>query len=267
MSKLIDQSPAVVQAIHEVFHQSEPCHCTGPGKLSEGEVLEALVRLRHVAVPDVRQQDLLPIRALFRSEGASTLAVWDLEQAGVKSLTQLEAWTFADILRLRNVGRVKAVQIEALMAKYGLALKDGDPARYQHLLDDEPIAECPVADLPPDEMRRHCAAELISTGQRLIHNGTTLINSAVRVTNRVKQGGYLKNTIKVGGQIVRQAEGTVNLLHSLEQREATVRRLAKPGPRVPTEARQQGNVVTGAFAAAGGCKRLNSWGTWKGRSL
>ncbi|MCH8998982.1 MAG: hypothetical protein IID48_12085 [Proteobacteria bacterium] len=109
-----------------------------------------------------------------------------------------------------------------------------------------------VADLPPDEMRRHCAAELISTGQRLIQNGATLINSAVRVTNRVKQGGALKNTIKTGGQIVRQAEGTVNLLHSLEKREATVRRLDKRGPRVPAEARQQGNVVTGAFAAADG---------------
>ena len=82
----------------------------------------------------------------------------------------------------------------------------------------------------------------------MIHNGTTLINSAVRVTNRVKQGGALKNTIKVGGEIVREAEGAVYLLHSLEKREATVRRLAKPGPRVPAQVRQQGNVVTGAFA-------------------
>ena len=139
------------------------------------------------------------------------------------------------------------------MAKYGLALKDGDPARYQHLLvEDEPATKPPASDLPPDELRRHCADVLISTGQRLIHNGTTLINSAVRVTNRVKQGGALKNTIKTGGQIVRQAEGTVNLLHSLEKREATVRRLDKRGPRVPAEARQQGNVVTGAFAAADG---------------
>lgn len=252
-TKLIDQSPAVVQAIHDVFHQSEPCHCQGPGKLSEDEVLEALVRLRHVALPDVPRQDLLPIRAVFRREGASGLAVWDLEQLGVKSLTQLEGWTFASLLRLTNVGRVKAVQIEAVMAKYGLKLKDGDPARYQHLLEDEAPTEAPpVADLPPDEMRRHCAAELISTGQRLIQNGATLINSAVRVTNRVKQGGALKNTIKTGGQIVRQAEGTVNLLHSLEKREATVRRLDKRGPRVPAEARQQGNVVTGAFAAADG---------------
>ena len=244
-STLIDQSPAVVQAIHEVFHQSEPCHCTGPGKLSEHEILEALVRLRHVAIPDVHQQDVLPPERLLEYSVS-----WDLRRAGVKSLTHLETWTFAELLRLTNVGQVKAAKIEALMAKYGLALKDGDPARYQHFLEDEATTERPVIDLPPDQLREHCASELLAAGEQLVQHGASVMKFSLRATKRVKVGAALKISLKAGIASHRALQGIAQLLHDLEQREATVRRLAGRGPRVPVEARQQGNVVTGAFAAA-----------------
>ena len=249
MSKtnLIEQSPAVVQAIHDVFHQSEPCHCTGPGKLSEDEVLEALVRLRHVAMPDVPQQDLLPLKAMGRSETVMFGMSYHFEQAGVKSLTQLEAWTFADLLRISNIGQVKAAKIEAVMAKYGLKLKDGDPARYQHFLEDEPTTERPVIDLPPDQLREHCASELLAAGEQLVQHGASVMRSSLRATKRVKVGAALKISLKAGIASHRALQGIAQLLHDLEQREATVRRLAKPSPRVPAEARQQGNVVVGAF--------------------
>ena len=242
-STLIEHSPALVQAIHEVFNQSDPCHCRGPGKLSEDEVLEALVRLRHVAVSEVQQQGVLLIERLFDFPSS-----YEIRDAGVKSLTQLEAWTFADLLRLSNIGHVKAAAIEASMAKYGLKLKDGDPDRYRHLLEDESTTERPVADLPPDEIRQHCARELIAVGQRLVQHSAALMKYGLRANKRVRVGAPLKKTLNTGVNAYRELLTTADLLHDLEKREGVVRRLAKPGPRVPAEARQQGNVVIGAFA-------------------
>ena len=246
-STLIEQSPVLVQAIHEVFHQSESCHCRGPGKLSEDEVLEALVRLHYVAVPDVQKEDLLPIEAVARSEDIIWGISYDLKGEGVRFLTQLEAWTFADLLRLSNIGHVKAAKIEAVMAKYGLALKDGEPARYQHLLEDESATGRPVADLPPDEIREHCTRELISVGQRLVQHSAALMKYGLRANNRKRVGAPLKKTLNTGVEAYRELMTTAQLLHDLEQRESTIRRLRGRGPRVPAEARQQGNVITGAF--------------------
>ena len=244
-SKLIEQSPALVEAIHEVFNQSAPCHCRGPGKLSEDEVLEALVRLRYVAVPDVRQESVLDIERLFDSPSS-----YEIRGAGVKSLIQLEAWTFADLLRLSNIGHVKAAAIEASMAKYGLKLKDGNPDRYRHLLEDESTTKRPVADLPPDEIRQHCAREIIAVGQRLVQHSAVLMKYGLRANNRVRVGAPLKKTLNTGVNAYRELLTTADLLHELEKREGTVKRVKRRGSRVPAAARQQGNVVTGAFATA-----------------
>ena len=43
---LIEHSPALVRAVHEIFHNSEPCHCHGEGKLSEKDVDAALREVR-----------------------------------------------------------------------------------------------------------------------------------------------------------------------------------------------------------------------------
>ena len=244
-STLIEQSPALVRAIHQVFHDSDPCFCHNVGKLSEQEVVEALVRHHHVAVADARQENILPVRRLFDKLRQSP---WlKLERAGAKFLPDLQSWAYADLLRLDGVGCITATEIEAEMARHGLVLKDGDPRRFQHLLEDEPEPDRATVALPPDEIRGHCAKELIDSGQRLIQTGATLINFAVRANKRVRVGGALKNSLKVGVRIVREVESVVNLLHSFEQREAASRPLPKPSPRVPAEARQQGNVITGAF--------------------
>ncbi len=66
-----------------------------------------------------------------------------------------------------------------------------------------------------------------------------------------KVGAALKISLKAGIASHRALQGVAQLLHDLEQREATVRRLTGRGRRVPAAARQQGNVITGAFAAAG----------------
>ena len=78
------------------------------------------------------------------------------------------------------------------------------------------------------------------------------MRSSLRATKRVKVGAALKISLKAGIASHRALQGIAQLLHDLEQREATVRRLTGRGRRVPAAARQQGNVVIGAFAAADG---------------
>ena len=221
----------IVLAIREAFKRSDPsvCICHGGSKLSEDEILDALVRLHHVAIADTRQQNLLPIEKLFGKEACGTK--FHLRSQGVKYLTDLQKWTRNELLRVSNIGLVKVALLEAEMAKYGLALKD------------EPI------DLPPDEIRAKCAKELVAAGQRLINHGTALINFAVRATKRVKVGGALKNSSKAGVRIFSEVERVAHLLHDLEQSEPASRRLTKRGtgafkPSIkPPDAPNQGRPI------------------------
>lgn len=237
---LIEQSPALARAIHEVFR--------GDGKLSEKEVLSALVQQLHVTAADAQQQYVLPVRGMFRRLRESPWFV--LERAGVRHLADLQAWTYADLLELDRVGPTTATAIEAEMSKHGLALKDGDPSRYRQLLEDEQKSERRMADLPPDEIREHCANELMSAGQQLLRHSAVFIRYGARSSRQVRVGRPLKKTIKASISAIQEIESIAYLLHDLEQREATSRPLTKRAPRVPAEARQQGNVVTGAFAQA-----------------
>ena len=245
ISTLIEQSPALVQAIREVFTTSGPCHCHGAGKLSEEEVVNALVRLRHITVADAKQQNVLPIMAALR-----TLRInpwYELQKQGVKFLPHLQSWTRAELMRVDRVGSLTADGIETVMAKYGLALRGGDPSRFQHLIKDEPEPGRPPVDLPPDEIREHCATELINTGQRLLQYGAGIMKFGLRASRRVKVGGALKRTANTSLGAAREVENIAHLLHDLERREATPQRLPKRGSRVPAKVRQQGNVITGAF--------------------
>ena len=245
MTTLIEHSPTLARVIHEVFRNADACHCHGDGKLSEKEVVGALVRLRHVAAADVQQQTVLPIMEALRSVGHNPW--YQLEQAGVKHLTDLQSWAYADLLGLDKVGPTTATAIEAVMSKYGLALKDGDPSRYRQLLEDEEEKERPLIDLPPDELHEHCATQLMSAGQQLLRHSAVFIRYGARSSRRVRVGLPLKKTIKASFGSLQEIQDVADLLHDLEQREAVSRPLTKRGPRVPAEARQQGSVITGAF--------------------
>ena len=249
-STLIEQSPVLVQAIHEAFSGSDACHCHGDGKLSEEEVLAAMVHLCHVAVADVQREELLPIERVLRGVRFNFQLSCALNEHGLKFLPQFEAWTFNDLLRLNGVGGKTAVAIEAAMAKYGLALKDGDPRRYRHLLQEKPGPECPVIDLPPDQIREYCAKELMSAGQQLLQFGASIFKYGLRASRRERIGLPLKKTVKTGYGIQAVLRSVSEVLHDVEKSEAASRPLTKRGPRVPAEAQQRGNVITGAFPKA-----------------
>ncbi len=246
---LNDHSPALVQAIRDAFHHSDPCHCKGPGKLSEDEVLAALVLRRHVKYADVTHEEMLPIAALFR--GMPNEPSFDLNRDnGVSFLPQLESWTFTQLVSVHRVGPVTATKIEALMAQYGLALKDGDQRRYQHLLDeqaDQPAADRRPIDAPPEELRKRAAKELFEIGQRLVQHGAALMKFGVRASMREKIGGYLKKATNAAMRFHGEAISVAELLQTIEQREATPHKTTKRGRRGAREIEQRGTVVTGAF--------------------
>ncbi len=189
---LTDHSPALVQAIRDAFHHSDPCHCKGPGKLSEDDVLAALVLRRHVKYADVTHEEFLPIAALFR--GMQHEPSFDLNRDhGVSFLPQLESWTFAQLLSVRRMGPVTATRFEAMMAQYGLALKDGKPSRYRHVLADEPAPDSRPIVGPPDAVRKRAAKELIEIGRRLAQHGASIMKFGVRASMREKVGGALNS--------------------------------------------------------------------------
>ena len=254
-TNLRDQSPAIAAAIRAAFRSSEPCHCHGDGKLSEAETLAAFVRSGHVRYADVSSPKFLPISETLRRIRGQFSSYY-LEQRGVHYLSQLEAWTYADLLSLNGVGAVTATAIEAEMAKYGLALKDGDPRRFQHLIEDEPEPEGRVIDGTPDEIRAACAKDLIRLGQQLTTKGGALMKFGVRTSLRERVGGALKNAAKVGIKIEREALGIAEVLHDLERRETTSRKgsTTRPDRRGVAGGRperlslvHEGTVIRGAF--------------------
>ncbi len=103
-------------------------------------------------------------------------------------------------------------------------------------------------DLTPDQIRDQCSRELLKAGQILLIYSSVIMSYAFRASKRVRVGSPLKTSIKNAAECQRKIHEIAPVLHEFEQREAASRPLPKPGPRVPAAARQQGNVVTGAFA-------------------
>ena len=103
-------------------------------------------------------------------------------------------------------------------------------------------------DLTPDQIRDRCSRELMIAGHTLLIYCSVIMNYAFRASKRVRVGSPLKTSIRNAAEIQREIHDIAQVLHELEQREAASRPLPKRGPRVPSAARQQGNVITGAFA-------------------
>ncbi len=103
-------------------------------------------------------------------------------------------------------------------------------------------------DLTPDQIRDQCSRKLMAAGMTSLTYSGVIMSYSLRASKRVKVGSHLKNSIKGGAETQREIHAIAQVLHDLEQRETASRPLPKPGPRVPAAARQQGNVVTGAFA-------------------
>ena len=103
-------------------------------------------------------------------------------------------------------------------------------------------------DQTPDQIRDQCSRELMVAGHTLLIYCGVIMNYAFRASRRVRVGSPLKTSIKNAAELQREIHEIALVLHDLEQREAASRPLPKRGPRVPSATRQQGNVITGAFA-------------------
>ena len=241
-------SQQLVMAIREVFHRAQPCRCQGDGKLSESEVLAALVRLGHVHYADANDPRFLPISEI--EHGAGFHASWELGRHGVHFLPQLESWSFADLLKLDRIGPAAAAKIEAAMAKYGLSLRDGDPNRYRHLLEQEPEAQAegPAITGTADDVRQACRKDLMNLSEVFLRHGISLARYAVRVPSNKPLAGRLKDSARKAIGYGHQVIGLANILHELERREATAPPVPTPDQRrVVRAAARPSNVIPGRF--------------------
>lgn len=194
-TNLIEHSAAVVAAIREAFQDSTPCHCLSrDGKLSEKELLDALIRNRHVHVGDLDNIECLPISELMwrmKSDASS-----ELYRHGIRYLPELTVYSYVELLRVPGIGSVKADAIEVLMAKYGLMLRGADPRRLAALQEEEPEPEARHIEATPREIRETCARELVTIAQRLLQHSGALMKSAFRATAGERVSAALKNSIE-----------------------------------------------------------------------
>ena len=255
-TNLIDHSPAVVAAIREAFHDASPCHCqSSDGKLSAKELLDAMVRHRHVHYADLDNLECLPIRDL-KVQGSHNDPTWELYRQEIHYLPELTAWSYAELLRIPNIGPAKADAIEALMAKYGLMLRDGNPRRLAELQEEEPEPESRHIEGTPKEIRETVSKDLVTIAQRLMSHNATMMKQAIRIVAGEKVAGTLGKTLRCSERAYRESRRLVQPLRDLEEREAAPRKAkprryrasAKPAPRVE----HRGVVVRGAFPQAAG---------------
>ncbi len=222
--QLIEQSPAIVASVRRAFHNSQPCHCTGPGKLSEDELLRALVAGGAVRLTDAMTPDLMPIAAFGRAFPWS--AYFRLEQRGIKHLGQLCDLAYADLVALPDIGPVAATAIERLLARHGLALKDGDLAAVMRE-DDEPASPPAASDAPPAEVRRACVVNLGEMGRKLLADGSALVGHAVKVAAGAAVGPTLGRYLHCEATGHREVARIVAPLRALDERAKAARKARK----------------------------------------
>ena len=242
---LIANSAALAEAIHYSFSGSDACHCHGDGKLSEAEMLDHLCRRGFIHHADAGKQ-ALDVNIVF-ADHRHWHSRRELSKKGVNYLPQLQAWTFADLLGLPDHNVRDARRIEFIMSRYGLALKDGDPSRYQHLFEKDRKQEPdgrPIARTP-DEERAIAMKQLVKIGQRMLGQGGSFINAATRLSGRKKIGGGLINSVRAADRINQDAMVVAGVVSQLERQETATKKVRGGRRKAVME---QGNVVTGAFA-------------------
>ena len=136
----------VIAAIHGAFHGAGSCHCHTVAKLGEDDILAYLARRKLVSVAEVIEIQSLSIVAITQRYEELVIphnAAWALRRAGVTLLSDLQNWTYADVLRLDSMSRRSVDKLQEGMAQFGLLLKGGDPALLERTPTPEPEPEEP----------------------------------------------------------------------------------------------------------------------------
>ena len=161
MTCLRDHSPALVAAIERVFHNARPCRCEDEGKLSERQVLIRLAAMQHVSLADIYPaKRMIPITAAIAHRAGQRF-----KDYGIEYLEDLTQYSYRDLLHLPDVGETNANLIEAAMAKYGLLLRDGDPAQLRDAPPAEPEPVGRRIEGSASAVRKACSKALFKSGE------------------------------------------------------------------------------------------------------
>ena len=190
MTSVMIPARDIVAGVRAAFGGSDPCHCHTVPKLGEVEVLTSLVEQEVLSLADIQGVNAITIERLHRTrhEGGLdklTHHAWRiLRGRGIKYLSDLQEFTFTDLLALPDMKMSVARSIEKLMAEFGLLLKDGDPALLQAVREDKqkdgPLL-APPSDKSPEEIRITTARALIELGATMMRDGASLANAAAKI--------------------------------------------------------------------------------------
>lgn len=252
----------LVAAIHSAYAGSSACHSQGDGKLSETEILRLLAVRQIIPLSVFAGTEGLTINQAFDdqlSRHAQNALMWGL-RGRVEFLTELTDWSFADLVGVPRIGPAAASEIERAMARYGLLLKDGDPAlleKAQASSDDAVTDSGQLATQgTPEEIAEACARSLIEIGNEIIRDGTSLLRFSGQIvfggSNHTK--GCLENYIHEH----RQSQcGTVERIVApwlalVDAQRARRKRSAKnPRKQDAPRPERDGNVFRPTFAKSG----------------
>lgn len=241
----------VAKAIRGAFHRADTCYCETTGKLGEDELLVYLVGQGVLGCQDVGP-GTMPIEMLGEHRGgrlgATTLG--ELERH-FKTLDQLTAWSFADLVSLPGIGVTSAHKIERALATFGLSLRDRVPAIPETTTPAEPDTSPPLSDASPDEIRAACASALIDLGVMVARDSSGLLRFATNImAGKQNVAGRIKRYAGALGQS-RGAEvaRVAAPLFALEEAERPGRKPASPRAAQPQTAPEAAeNVIRPSFA-------------------
>lgn len=229
----------LVAAITRAFHCGAACNCQGPAKLSENDLRLALFDegvISRAGLPDPTAHDLALDSDLVR-RAIGHRDTWSLSHTGVRTLGELTAWTYQDLLALSGVGPLAVKKIELTMARFGLLLADGDPAlihQARRQRDRERgAAGRPPADgvRDPHEVRILAAEALTKLGRRALKDGGSLFGLAHAIYAGKRAVGPIKSYVtRDNGSYAQEVARACGALFALEARESARRKETKRTP-------------------------------------
>ena len=250
MSMMIAQE-SLVSALVRAFRGVDACHCEGDGKLSRDELLTCLVRYNVLGEEYAAPAQEDAETAWNRLKGVIGVSeAYDLKKGlRIQSLPALCDFTIHALLRCQNVGWKKAHDIELRLAREGYYLRDGDREALARELavetDDADAADMRPTPKSPEETKAWAADWLAEMGDKLLHDGQSLIQLARRLDRNEERtsrelGMYAKarrfghaSVAKIA-EMIRPldvaAKATKRAAYDAAQAEAMAKRLALPAP-------------------------------------
>ena len=135
-------------------------------------------RLAQEGVEALSNQELLAILLRTGTRQASVFEIAQKVLNNLSSLTDLKKMTLQELQRLSGIGRVKAIELQA-MIELGHRIHKHETLEMESILSSQKLAKKMQQELG-DKKQEHLVALYLNTQNQIIHQQTIFIGSATR---------------------------------------------------------------------------------------